>query len=125
MVRTLQVALACLAVAAVAPAVAQRGPALPGAPTLPGSWPLTGGAAAQPAPGPSALPDRRIDIPDATRPQLAPGVDVSAGYMFEGQDPTVRPDGDGRRPRDRYIPREANDQPRAVPGVTVTVPIGP
>lgn len=122
MTRGLQLGLFALLLMppASVPAAAQR------ATTLPGAWPLTGapGSAAA-APAPSALPDRRVDIPDATRPQVAPGVDISAGYMFEGQDPTVRPDGDGRRPRDRYIPREANDQPRAVPGVTVTVPIGP
>lgn len=118
MLRVVPVVLCWLAASAVASAAAQRNL------TLPGTWPLTGvtGQAATAAPPP--LPNRRIEIPVIEQPRLVPGAEVRAGYMFEGQDPTIRPDADGKRQKDRIIPREANDQPRAVPGVTVTVPIG-
>lgn len=100
------------------PALAQR------VPTLPGAWPLTGAppsAEATPAP---PLPDRSLEIPARPGAALIPGVDVSAGWLFEGTDPTIRRDNEGIRPSDRTLPAEARDQPRAVPGVTLTVPLG-
>lgn len=111
-------ALVCaLVAAAVLPATGQQ------LPTLPGAWPLTGqrhGTTGAAVP----LPDRRIEIPAPAQTGILPGVDVSAGYLFEGQDPT-RPRTDEQiRPSDRTIPREANDQARAVPGMTITVPLG-
>lgn len=115
MVRIPSIIVATLAISTLGVATAQR------VPTLPGAWPLTG----QPSVADnSPLPDRSIEIPRAERGGLIPGVDVSAGYLFEGQDPTVRRDTESIRPGDRTVPREANDQARAVPGVTLTVPLG-
>jgi len=90
-------------------------------PTLPGAWPLTGQPETQQQ---APLPDRRLEIPTAGGAALLPGMDVSAGYLFEGSDPGVIRDSEAIRPSDRARPREANDQPRAVPGVTLTVPLG-
>jgi hypothetical protein len=109
---------ACLGVLLVAvawPVLGQR------AVTLPGAWPLTGQPPAQEQ---APLPDRRIEIPLGEPGRIAPGVDVSAGFLYEGRDPTALHDSEQARPADRAIPREANDQPRAVPGVSITVPLG-
>lgn len=97
-------------------AVAQRN-----IPTLPGAWPLTGQPQAQQT---APLPDRSIEHPTAESAPVLPGVDVSAGYMFEGTDPGVVGDAGSIQRTHRARPREANDLPRAVPGVTLTVPLG-
>jgi hypothetical protein len=109
---------AILAVLAAAPALAQR------VPTLPGAWPLTGTPPSAEAAPPPPLPDRGVVIPRSEPGALIPGVDVSAGWLFEGADPTIRRDSEGIRPTDRALPSEARDQPRGVPGVTLTVPLG-
>jgi hypothetical protein len=95
---------------------------------LPGTWPLGNPAAPRLEATPLApLPDRSIAVPDtsATTPGWLPGVGLEAGMIGEGLDPTRRTDGDRIRPSDRDLPREAQDQPRAVPGMTLTVPFSP
>jgi hypothetical protein len=104
--------------AVMAPAAGQR------TFTLPGNWPL---GSAQPAP-PSRtdtlpLPNRKVEIPSQQATQVVPGVDITAGYLFEGSDPTQRRDSDRIAPSHRQLPSEAKDQPKPVPGVTFTVPL--
>jgi hypothetical protein len=113
--RILQPVGLVLAASIVFEAMAQR------VPTLPGAWPLTGQPQSQEQ---VPLPDRSIESPTAGGSALLPGMDVSAGYLFEGSDPGVVRDSEAIRPTDRARPREANDQPRAVPGMTLTVPLG-
>jgi hypothetical protein len=91
--------------------------------TLPGAWPLTG-AAGTDAGAPAPLPDRSVELPRDEPGRIVPGVDVSAGFLYDGRDPTALHDSEQVRPSDRALPREANDQPRAVPGVSITVPLG-
>lgn len=95
---------------------------------LPGAWPLGNPAAPRIEAAPSApLPDRSVVIPEANvaTPGLLPGVGLEAGMIGEGLDPTRRPDAERIRPSDRALPAELGDQPRAVPGMTLTVPFSP
>lgn len=95
---------------------------------LPGAWPLGNPAAPRAEATPLApLPDRSVTVPEANvaTPGLLPGVGLEAGMIGEGLDPTRRPDADRVRPGDRDLPREMQDQPRAVPGMTLTVPFSP
>jgi hypothetical protein len=95
---------------------------------LPGAWPLGNPAAPRIEAAPVApLPDRSIAVPEANvaTPGLLPGVGLEAGMIGDGFDPTRRPDNERIRPSDRDLPREAQDQPRAVPGMTLTVPFTP
>ena len=64
------------------------------------------------------------EYPDKNHGLRVPPIALSAGYLFEGSDPGVVRDSEAIRPTDRARPREANDQPRAVPGMTLTVPLG-
>lgn len=116
MTRSLPIAGAAVGLVLLAlPAASQR------LPTLPGAWPLTGAPPAAEA-TPLPLPDRRIEIERTDQGAAGLGVDVSAGYLFEGRDPTMHAD-EPIGPSHRELPRGARDQPAAVPGVTVTVPL--
>lgn len=107
--------------AALAIAAMPSGAAAQRVPTLPGAWPLTGAPPAASA-APLPLPDRGIEFERTDRPTGSGGVDVSAGYLFEGRDPTLH-EAEPIGPSHRELPRGARDQPPAVPGVTVTVPL--
>jgi hypothetical protein len=72
------------------------------------------------------LPDRSIAIPGGQGGGLLPGgVEIQAGMIGEGMDPTRRPDVERIRPSDRTLPAEAANVAPAVPGMRLTVPIRP
>lgn len=114
------ICLAALLVAAPALAQAPRGNA-----TLPGAWPL--GRSTSPEAAPKLpLPDRSIAIPGNSNPSVLPGgMDIQAGMIGEGMDPTRRPDNERIRPSDRTLPTESANVAPAVPGMTLTVPLRP
>jgi hypothetical protein len=117
------VVLGVLLATASAPVLGQT--ARPNA-TLPGAWPLglpTRSAEAAPL---QPLPDRRITIPGDNGTSLLPGgIEIQAGMIGEGMDPTRRPEADRIRPSDRTLPTEAVNVAPAVPGMTLTVPLSP
>jgi len=113
----------CLAaLLAAAPALAQAPRANA---TLPGAWPLGRSNSAEAAPR-LPLPDRSIAIPGGQGGGLLPGgIEIQAGMIGEGMDPTRRPDVERIRPSDRTLPAEAGNVAPAVPGMRLTVPIRP